>query len=777
MLKKKTLVIVGFSLTLLVVLLLALSSPIAKHLIEKYDVQFTGREITTSSVYLNPFTGYIRLNNLVIYEQESDIIFIEAKSLRVNFAMLKLFSKTYEISSVTLENPLINIIQKGKVFNFSDVVEFYSDTTKVKDTLAEPTKFNILKMKVINGEFHYDDIVTPVTYFVKNVNLSSPGLWHDVDSLPIKFDFSTGIGSGDFSGEFTANFNNLNYSMAVKIDSFDMNPINQYLKDLMNFGTFSAFLNADMRSTGNFGTVDSMSSSGRIQISEFHFGKNVNEDFASFDKLIIAINELSPKKMIYHYDSVSLTKPMLKYEIYDYLDNIQAMFGEGGENVTSVQTDPNRFNLVIEIAGLIKQISENFLASQYKVGRLAIYEGDIQFNDYALENKFAVALQPLTVIADSIDKSRDRVSVTVSAQVQPYGNLQVDLSVNPLDSSYFDLTYNFEKLPLPMFNPYLTTYTSYPLDKGTLEFHGVWKVRDGKIDSDNHVVILDPRVAKRTINRGNNWLPLPLAVSFVRERANVVDYQIPIKGDLNDPKFKLNDVIFSLLENIFLKPVTIPYRMEVRNVEKEIEKSLFIKWPHLESELTRAQTQFIDRMVKFLKDNPDAVLKITPNFYDKKERELALLFLAKKQFFMMKSGIKTSEISDKDIDQISKISIKDPDFMAYMRKEVSDSLLFTAQDRAKVLIDQKVLNQYLVDLKKNRINLFLEEFKDAEVSNRVKVAESKAVIPFNGFSFFDISYQGDVPEYLIEAFNKMNELDSENPRSKYQSKRKELPKS
>ena len=59
--------------------------------------------------------------------------------------------------------------------------------------------------------------------------------------------------------------------------------------------------------------------------------------------------------------------------------------------------------------------------------------------------------------------------------------LSVDLSINPKDSSDFDLQYHFQKLPVSMFNPYIISYTSFPLDRGTIEFKGTWNVRNGMI--------------------------------------------------------------------------------------------------------------------------------------------------------------------------------------------------------------------------------------------------------------------------------------------------------
>ena len=50
--------------------------------------------------------------------------------------------------------------------------------------------------------------------------------------------------------------------------------------------------------------------------------------------------------------------------------------------------------------------------------------------------------------------------------------VSVAVSINPKDSSDFDLQYHFQKLPVSMFNPYIISSTSFPLDRGTLEFNG-----------------------------------------------------------------------------------------------------------------------------------------------------------------------------------------------------------------------------------------------------------------------------------------------------------------
>lgn len=67
-----------------------------------------------------------------------------------------------------------------------------------------------------------------------------------------------------------------------------------------------------------------------------------------------------PKDLKYLYDSLTISHPYIKYEIYDYLDNIQRMFGKNGANVKAANTNSLQFNLIIAIARYVKVLSNSF---------------------------------------------------------------------------------------------------------------------------------------------------------------------------------------------------------------------------------------------------------------------------------------------------------------------------------------------------------------------------------------------------------------------------------
>jgi Domain of Unknown Function (DUF748) len=773
---RKTLIKVIISIIGTVMVVILLLSPITKYLVEKYDVKYTGRKIKIGWAYVNPFTGHVHFSNLRIYEsktpaasKEGDSVFFSANGVSANFAMLKLLFKTIEIKKLTIDHPKGTIIQNKNDFNFSDLIKKF--TPEKPDTNPSGIHFNILKISIKNGEFCYYEKVTPINYSIKEVNIESTGKRWNADTIGAKISLLSGTGSGRLNANFTINFKNLDYRLAVTVQKFDLNIIGQYLKDLINYGSFRASLDADLKASGNLKDQENLNVRGVLALNDFHFGKNPDDDYASFDKLMIKIDEMNLKNHQNLYDSVTISHPFIKYEIYDYLDNLERMFGKNGSNISAARADRTRFNLIIKIVDYVELFVQNFFQSDYKINKLAVYNGCLKFNDYSLAEKFSIEANPLYIIADSITKSGDRVKVSFKSGIQPYGNIEADLSINPKDSGDFDMHYNLQKLPASLFNPYLITYTSFPLDRGTIECNGTWKVRNGIITSDNHLLVIDPRLSGRLRKKDTKWIPMPLILFFIRERGNFIDYNIPITGNLKNPRFHLRDVIFDILGNIFIKPATIPYQLEVKNIENEIEKSLTLNWKMRQSSLLPDQEIFVNNMVDFLINNPDAFISVYPMQYAEKEKEYILFFEAKKKYFLLSKDKNDQVLSEDDSLKIDKMPVKDSLFVHYLNKQLNDSMLFTIQGKCNKYIDSSIINAGFAQLNKKREDAFILSFRKKAVEKRVIIHTGEINIPYNGFSFYKIVYKGEFPGSLIKAYQQMNELDDVAPRKGFKEER------
>jgi len=769
----KTLLWIALSLVVVVVLVIAFISPITKYLVEKYDVKYTGREVKMDWAYVNPFTAYVHLENLQILECESDSVFFSTKELLLDFGLLKALSGIYEISYLTLVQPKGIIIQDSTHFNFSDlIVQFGPHKNPEDTTVSEPVKFSILKVNVRDGEFHFHEKTIPIRYYVKNVQLESSGIRWDKDETQVQFALESGIGSGNIKGNARINLESLAYSSKISIRKFNMSLLSQYFKQISSYGTLRASLDADVKSKGNFNDPKQTDAQVKLDLSDFHLGKNKENDYASFALLKIRINRICPNKEIFDYDSIILKKPYFKYERYDSLDNVETMFGSNGSKVKNIVSDKTKFNLIIELAQYVKQISENLLKSQYTLKRLEIENGNFIYNDYTPREKFSLAAHPFALTADHIDKRKNHGTIRIHSGLEPFGKVAVSLEVYPKNIKDFTLNYHLEKVPVTLFNPFIITFTSFPLDRGTLELKGDWKVRKGRIKSENRLTIIDPRVGKKVKKKDTKWIPVPLILAVIRERGNVIDYNIPITGNLKDPKFNVWDPIWDVLGNIFIKPPTIAYGMHVRNVEAKVENSINVKWDSHSSATTKDTDKFLERMSDFLEDNPDAVLHLKPIIHESKEKEHISLYLAKKRFYKHKHKISNQKYSMDDSLSVEKMSNKSPDLLKYLNARMTDSLLFTIQHKSLNVVGEEIINNWYSILGKERINKFLSHFSEQQKNKQIVVEKTVESIPFNGFSLFEISYSGDFPEALKKEYSKYKDLNEGIMREYFKKKRK-----
>ncbi|MDY0281738.1 MAG: DUF748 domain-containing protein [Salinivirgaceae bacterium] len=497
LLQKTTIILLIFSGLMLAILFT--SSIVSKYVIKKYDVEYLGRNVELGWVYANPLTGYIYVRNLKIYESttlpslaSSDSLFFMAKGVRLNIAMHKLLTKTIEISSLQIDQPKVQLIQNKSAFNFTDLIHKFS--IKPTDTIQSKVKFNLLNFKIVDGNLQYCETIIPINYIIKDININSLGMRWNVDSIPMNFAFKSQTGKGSIVGNITINTKSNDYNLAFQASKFDLNILDQYLAELTNYSTLSATLDADFSSKGNFKHPEKVTNKGVIIINDCNLGKNHIDSYLKFSTLVLAMKEVSPHDSIYWYDSIILTKPYIKFEQFDNSDNFQQMFGANWSNISKIQTDSTRFNLILKIVDYLEILRKNFLISDFKIGKVVIREGVVKYDDYTLSEKFSLEANPFYLAVDSIYKDRNRVQFYVKTGIHPFGNLSAQIDLNPENRNNFELKYHLKGLPVSVFNPYLITYTSFPLNKGTLELEGNWNVKNGDINSINHLIIIDPQI-------------------------------------------------------------------------------------------------------------------------------------------------------------------------------------------------------------------------------------------------------------------------------------------
>lgn len=141
------------------VLVTLLVSPIAKSYVNEHGHELIGRKINVDGVSINVFTGNVALKDMTIFEANGDSVFANADGVDVNLSMIDLLQKKIHLEGLSINNPKMNIVQKDTVFNFDDILLFFSEGEESSDEIV------IDEFKLKGGEVNYIDKTEPSVPF------------------------------------------------------------------------------------------------------------------------------------------------------------------------------------------------------------------------------------------------------------------------------------------------------------------------------------------------------------------------------------------------------------------------------------------------------------------------------------------------------------------------------------------------------------------------------------------------------------------------------------
>ena len=95
-------------------------------------------------------------------------------------------------------------------------------------------------------------------------------------------------------------------------------------------------------------------------------------------------------------------------------------------------------------------------------------------------------------------------------------------------------------------------------------------------------------------------LPVRLAVALLKDRRGLIDIDMPVRGDLNEPDFRYGGVLLNALLNVITKVVTSPFAALGGLVGGGGEDLQFIEFQVGVDTLERAEQQKIESLAKAL---------------------------------------------------------------------------------------------------------------------------------------------------------------------------------
>jgi hypothetical protein len=218
-------------------------------------------------------------------------------------------------------------------------------------------------------------------------------------------------------------------------------------------------------------------------------------------------------------------------------------------------------------------------------------------------------------------------------------------------------------------------------------------------------------------------------VALLRDKNGNVNVELPIEGNLDDPKYKIGKVIWQVFKNLISKAVAAPGKILARKSGADERLLEGFNWQPLQTELDQDQKKSLDAIVSSLATTPEMKLELVKVYnYQKELDELALRESKKRFLFFHRRIVSENDESKEGERVVDELHPQDSLFMAFVEEhsQTQNSLL-SIFDKSKRLIGNEHLQNKLNHIFQRRMDAVQEYLvKDNQIDeNQVRIVQSK----------------------------------------------------
>lgn len=727
--------------SVVVLLLLTISffvvPPFIKSYLKKHSKEWIGRAIDIEGARFNIFNGSFTLYGFRLFEKDDTTVFVSFDKLYINTALLKCISGDYEISEAAIDKPFVNISQSGSTYNFSDLLKRFetSETDSITESDSKPVEYLLQNLSIQNGSFEYHNKDLDSKLGLDKVNIRCPQIAWNVLDHQYLFDFLVTQG-GRGKGTFNVNLNTLEYSTSYQLDSLNLQILLPYVKDYMQAGNFTGLLTSHQQVSGDFDAPEAIATSGMLLLNEISLTDPQQGDLVSASEFHLLIDSINVIRELYDFGHISLRKPYLKFELFPDGNNFSHLLNQVSDENESVSSDSLSSavaygNIFALMAVYIQELSKNYAISNYKADSVVLREGKFVFNDYTLHRKFNYVLEDLLVKANRVNSADSNITFIASSILNTSGKMKGQIAVNPDGFRDMEIDYSISDLNVKDFNPYSDYYVAHPFTDGLANYNSHTVILNRYLKSEHKINIQQLKVGKKEKNSTAYDLPIRLAVALLRDKNGDVKLDIPIEGDLDDPKYKIGKIVWQVIKNLISKAAAAPGKLlsSKAGVDEKLLEGFV--WDPLQTELNENQKEVLDAMIKSLETTPELKLELIKEYNFQRELDELALRESKKRFLFFHRKIDNEDnTSEEEERMVEGVHEQDSLFMAFVERESNtQNSLLSIFDKSKRLIGNERLQRKLNYIFERRMEVVNDYWLNVKKmpADRLRMVDPQAV--------------------------------------------------
>jgi len=555
----------------------------------------------------------VSIADLDIRRKENDNKLVSLAGVKLDLQSMDVFNKKLKINKIQVDDTYINVDRDKKgIIDFGDLFVFQSvDHKKESDAEAEAEaksetaqpSWDVLVSKVVNKNTLIDisdNSVKPVANH--NVQLKSL----EIDNLKPFSDevalFELNVVINDkgliaLKGNIKPEPKKLDLDVDVKHVS--LNDFQPYINDVARVdimdGELSSYIKIKLDGASE---VPKVNAQGEVSVSDLEVrDKKLKETFLSWKKLEVKNILFNYPQQSLEINSVNFTKPYLRL----------VMSGDGETNIQKLLISTQSNNT--ERKKNVKKVDNPFHADVKKIN---ISDAKMDFSDHSLSPNFSAGIYGLKGDISGISsKQLSRAKVNLKGKVDKYAPVTINGDINPLAQDKFtEIKMLFKGIELTTFTPYSGKFAGYKIEKGKLSLDLNYQLLKNELVAENRVVLDQLTLGEETDSEEATSLPVNFALSLLKDSNGVIDINLPIRGNIEDPDFHYASLVWGALGNMIVGIVSSPFSALANLVGGDGEGLDYVVFSANSAEILETETVKLDSLAKALKQRPELHLEI-----------------------------------------------------------------------------------------------------------------------------------------------------------------------
>jgi|GEM_PF-5757162 len=611
---------------------------------------------THYKVVENPEFGFeLENTNLVLNKPsllaDSSRFSMRAASMRTNSLQLSTVNRSLSVGNIALDSVSTRYVLHEVPHPDHNVFEFMGYNANTQDTIdANSNMFDkflkkaknlplwhikIDSMQIRNAKMEVVDSASTLAteHSLNAMQLSFANISNNA-SENIRFGGSALFNSGELSLNGTMNLFPLQVLGNLDIKKFPLTSLKSYLNRENEFDLQQGQLATHLNMLWH---KDSLLFTGNAEIDTLFLQGNNREYIKTQQAVVNGLNIMFTPSSSLQMANVNLQSPIAYFALSGKKQNAK----------------PKKNSQDKSFPFLINQINFN--------------KGTLYIRDEDPSTPFSYHINTIQGNLRNLSSQKRNADLSMQGKMGGYAPFSLKGILN-LHGKYPKYKFNLEagNQDLVIFSPYSGKYAGYRISKGQVALKVSYDIENNKMNANNHIVIQDLTFGEAVKSEESTNLPVRLAAALLSDKNGVIDLDVAVSGDLDDPEFSVGSLIWKVIKNLLGKAAAAPFRSLMALIGSNSDPEVIAFAPGSEQP-DKAQQDVLKQLSQALMQRPQLQLDIYGNADSAMDgnaiREAKLLRTLSRN---MPASVKWTPAS------AEKLPLRDSLFAYYQRTEKKD---------------------------------------------------------------------------------------------------------